>query len=266
MRDWLADDSHHGQFCDISAPDAKQPQWAAFLSKVVPQYPHRFSFVTEEKEHPQPIPHDPNDALILGLSDSGPWPSLSIDLLGLDVRVHFFGPDSLELGAWRTDITEERYVALADLMRRMGEVMCADVFMLPETDPVKAAMVYVPSAREFRRPRHGVGDFQALQSSTMDELEGALRPLLATGPDLSDSIVAEVKIKVEAIMNRHSALTLLDALTVQQRNDLDHAWSLAATIVTPARGSGAEENRNAFVRDLHAFARRILTPDAIGRK
>lgn len=265
MREWLADENH-GQLCDITAPDAKQRQWAVFLSEVVPTYPHRFAFGTEGSENPQPIPNDPNEALALAGSESGPWPSLSIDLLGLDVRVFLHGPNSLDLDAWRTDITEERYLALADLMRRMGEAMCVDVFMLPEMNSVNAAMVYVASTHEFRRPRHGLGEFQTLQSSTMNELCRALRPVLAAGPELADSIVAGVKMKVEAIEDRHSALTLLDALTVQQRNDLNRAWSLAAAIVTPPPGSGAEKFRAAYVRDLHTLARRLLTADATNQK
>ena len=95
----------------------------------------------------------------------------------------------------------------------------------------------------------------------MNEFDCALRPVLGAGSDLGDRVVAELKMKIEAIERQYSALTLLDTLTVQQRTDLNRTWSLAATIVTPAPGSGSEKLRSSFVRDLIQLARRLLMTD-----
>lgn len=255
MKEFLANDDEFGQLCDIIVPDAKGPAWAVFLDRVVPDYPHKFSLSTSEGERRQAMPADKLAIVRLGLSDEGPWPSLSIDVLGLEVCAHFFGPDSLELDAWRTKITAERYEALAELMQRMGDAMSSDVFMTPESRDDEAAMVYEVSARAFRRPLHGARTASAVRDEVMREYLDALVPLSACKPPLAGPLLRVLVSRIEAIRERFSSLTLQDALTTEDAEAMRNAWSLAATILTPAPGSGAEKYRKTYERDLIEMAR-----------
>jgi hypothetical protein len=267
LRAFFADDEEYGQLCDIPAPDARRAEWARFLKHVVPQYPHHFSLVTSTGEAPQPLPDDAMQVLDLANSDTGPWPSLTLDVLGMEVRVHFYDPDWLEADFWRSAITPQRYLAVAELMCRMGDAMQHDIFMTPEASDHSGVMVYEVTLRCFRRPRHGAGADGRLRTLLFAGLAEALAPIrscaVATPPDaprsqpaLSQRELRAVLDRVEELTRPHRELVLQDELSIQDRARLTHVWSLLATIVSPPPGSSAGRNRSGYWRELLEVARR----------
>lgn len=239
LREFFADEGEYGQLCDIHVPDADRNAWAVFLTLIASEFSYRFSLSTGDDEVEQPLPHDLMPILLAVGSDEGPWPNLSLDLDGLPARVLFFSPDDLEVDFWRTEVTCESYQALATLMCRMGDAMGADVLLTPESRPGEAAMVYEAKERRFRRPKCAEGDQSELRERLLGEIATVVRPLLQDDA-LPDKLLLVAMERIEALQARFGELTLQDALTAEERADLDRLWSNVATIVRPPPGVRTE--------------------------
>ncbi|XVJ60955.1 MAG: hypothetical protein HEQ23_16825 [Tepidisphaera sp.] len=249
MRELFAEEEL-GQLFDLAVPDATAEAWAGFLSGVVPLYAYRFAWLTEEGERAEPLPADGLGVIVKGGSDDGPWPSLRLDVLGLEMVVHFYGPDFIELSGPSRDVNAERYAGLAELMVRMGESMGCDVFLTHESYEDASEMVYEVAEGRFRKPRHGEGPGGAVREEVLRGFYVAAAKL--AGKDLATEtpLIAIAAREVEMIRRGHTTLTLQDELRMDERGEIASFLSLAQGILRPPPGLDPEVCRRGYVRDL----------------
>lgn len=271
LRAFFTDEGTHGQLCDIVILDATPRAWDALFRIIAEHYPHTFEFYPKEGD-PVPAalpPADPVAVVAAGSCNDGPRPSLWFDLAGLNVRVHFFSTEWIELDTPRIQITPERYSAVAEFMQRLGDASGRDVYITNESEPNAAAMVYEPARGGFRRPRHGEGSDGTVAARLRAALAAALRPVLdaaSSRPGRERERAGFIPIEtlrtalaaVEHLSAEHPEIILQDELTLDQRYEIDRAWSTLAAIVTPPPGSSAQLYRAEYERDLIDQAHRLI--------
>jgi len=254
-----------GQLCDLIIADADLRVWDRLFGVIEANYRYTFTLVSNspdaEKTNqiPRPLPASSASLLASINSKLGPWPSLSFDVAGLLMIVHFMGEEWIELDFPRRDLTPERYNAVATLMQRMGDSTGRDVFMSPEGASEEGVMVYEMAQRRFRPPRHGKGSDGELKRRVFTRLAEALAPLRAeTGKKpIAEELLAVALKKVAAISDSFTELMLQDELSPEERRELRHTWSELATLVTPPAGVDYSWSRPARERDLIQRARRL---------
>lgn len=259
MREFFTDELEYGQLCDIVVGNADVDAWSAFLKSVVPRYAHTFSLGTKERTWIAPIPENVAAMFLDAESEQGPRPSLGLTVLDLPVRVFFYGHDELELDVWRTEVTPERYLALAELMERMGVAARRDVFMTPESDHSSPAMLYDVKSGVFRRTREGRSAEDApTRESVRATLRSVLAPICAGSVNWTDiDALQEAYGRLNAIYTKFSELELQDSLEPGDRGSLDYVVSKLGLVLFSEPSSSKARGAPYLFRDLVVFASKL---------
>lgn len=266
VRAFFEDECEYGQLCDIVVPESTTSAWKALLELIASEYSYQFRWLTkDDDESPDvPLPIESDRLLSLANSEDGPWPDLTFDLAGLRARV-FFTVGHIEVDVWRTEVDAQRYIALCEFVRALGQSGGCDVFLTPESNLDRAEIVYVAGEDRFERLGGSAESDPAVRSAFLSELNGALKLLLSVPfepgldvPQLPVHVVSQACSEVECLLTRGTEVQRQGDLPEDLRRLGHHAWVLLATLVSPPPGVVYTDRMKAsYEQELRNVATRV---------
>ena len=137
-----------GSLRDVRVRATSLADWQKVLDLLSSRYPARYLVDGCERERPR-------SAAEAFSTRARADPVMSFEVGGLRVNCHFFESEVLELDLQPSEVaSEERFAALQELLRSIGDLLGKPVDLTRENAPELVMMRYDPANRAFHVMKH----------------------------------------------------------------------------------------------------------------